>query len=566
MHFYLLRHKRSVKIAFSSFLCLSFIIHFYMNYTATPHSPRLPKGNVGKLRGSIPDQTAMFTDPFVHKCPPGFYSKQELRPHLQRPYQDRWEPGADGKPFVWRSMTAEEQKEESSGFKKNQFNQFASDRISLHRDLGKDTRCLKQKFLRRPGLPTTSVIIVFHNEAWSALLRTVYSVLHTAPAALLTEILLVDDVQKERLSGKLCSELRIVRVLRQTERKGLITARLMGAQAAQGEVLTFLDSHCECFPGWLEPLLARIANEPRAVVSPRITSIDNRSLRFHKPVPELQNYSRGNFDWRLKFGWERVPDEEKKRRKNETYPIRTPTFAGGLFSILKSYFEQIGSYDDQMEFWGGENLEMSFRVWQCGGLLEIIPCSVVGHIFRKKSPHRFPNGSTIILRNLVRLAEVWMDDYKWIFYRANRKADSYGDVSERRKLREKLNCKNFSWYLNNIYPEAYVPEIRPIIYGQVPTLSSSRWCLTKIFDCIVKMLSSKVFRGSDSQTSQFIILLFIKMKLNNTGSGCRLDVGRVKKRWEEGQIFKCNNRGEAQVLHFWSNQPFSGKISHYNYF
>uniref|UniRef100_A0A3P9NL25 Polypeptide N-acetylgalactosaminyltransferase 6 n=1 Tax=Poecilia reticulata TaxID=8081 RepID=A0A3P9NL25_POERE len=524
------------------------------------------------INRSIPDQTAMFTDPFVHKCPPGFYSKQELRPHLQRPYQDRWEPGADGKPFVWRSMTAEEQKEESSGFKKNQFNQFASDRISLHRDLGKDTRppdCLKQKFLRRPGLPTTSVIIVFHNEAWSALLRTVYSVLHTAPAALLTEILLVDDASTDDLLkiplDEYVQELRIVRVLRQTERKGLITARLMGAQAAQGEVLTFLDSHCECFPGWLEPLLARIANEPRAVVSPRITSIDNRSLRFHKPVPELQNYSRGNFDWRLKFGWERVPDEEKKRRKNETYPIRTPTFAGGLFSILKSYFEQIGSYDDQMEFWGGENLEMSFRVWQCGGLLEIIPCSVVGHIFRKKSPHRFPNGSTIILRNLVRLAEVWMDDYKWIFYRANRK-DSYGDVSERRKLREKLNCKNFSWYLNNIYPEAYVPEIRPIIYGQVPTLSSSRWCLTKIFDCIVKMLSSKVFRGSDSQTSQFIILLFIKMKLNNTGSGCRLDVGRVKKRWEEGQIFKCNNRGEAQVLHFWSNQPFSGKISHYNYF
>uniref|UniRef100_A0A3B3U049 Galactosyltransferase C-terminal domain-containing protein n=1 Tax=Poecilia latipinna TaxID=48699 RepID=A0A3B3U049_9TELE len=182
--------------------------------------------------------------------------------------------------------------------------------------------------------------------------------------------------------------------------------------------------------------------------------------------------------------------------------MRTPTFAGGLFSILKSYFEQIGSYDDQMEFWGGENLEMSFRVWQCGGLLEIVPCSVVGHIFRKKSPHRFPNGSTVILRNLVRLAEVWMDDYKWIFYRANRR-DSYGDVSERRKLREKLNCKNFSWYLNNIYPEAYVPEIRPIIYGQVPTLSSSHLCFTKIFDCIVKMLSK--FRFTNLTVHHFVV-------------------------------------------------------------
>lgn len=57
--------------------------------------------------------------------------------------------------------------------------------------------CVEQRFWRCPGLPTTSVIIVFHNEAWSTLLRTVYSVLHTAPAALLTEILLVDDASTD---------------------------------------------------------------------------------------------------------------------------------------------------------------------------------------------------------------------------------------------------------------------------------------------------------------------------------------------------------------------------------
>lgn len=43
-------------------------------------------------------------------------------------------------------------------------------------------------------------------------------------------------------------------------------------------------------------------------------------------------------------------------------PFRTPTFAGGLFSISKAYFEEIGTYDDKMEIWGGENVEMSFRV------------------------------------------------------------------------------------------------------------------------------------------------------------------------------------------------------------
>ena len=40
-------------------------------------------------------------------------------------------------------------------------------------------------------------------------------------------------------------QLKIVRVLRQRERKGLITARLLGASEAKGEVLTFLDAHCK---------------------------------------------------------------------------------------------------------------------------------------------------------------------------------------------------------------------------------------------------------------------------------------------------------------------------------
>jgi len=44
---------------------------------------------------------------------------------------------------------------------------------------------------------------------------------------------------------------------------------------------------------------------------------------------------------------------------------RSPTMAGGLFSIDKSYFYDIGSYDEGMNIWGGENLEMSFRVSCC---------------------------------------------------------------------------------------------------------------------------------------------------------------------------------------------------------
>ena len=50
---------------------------------------------------------------------------------------------------------------------------------------------------------------------------------------------------------------------------------------------------------------------------------------------------------------------------------------GPGFAIDADYFREIGTYDEGMEIWGGENLELAWRVWMCGGRLVHMACSKV---------------------------------------------------------------------------------------------------------------------------------------------------------------------------------------------
>uniref|UniRef100_A0A2K5VBJ4 Polypeptide N-acetylgalactosaminyltransferase n=1 Tax=Macaca fascicularis TaxID=9541 RepID=A0A2K5VBJ4_MACFA len=340
-----------------------------------------------------------------------WHDKEAIRRDAQRVGN-----GEQGRPYP---MTDAERVDQA--YRENGFNIYVSDKISLNRSLPdiRHPNCNSKRYLET--LPNTSIIIPFHNEGWSSLLRTVHSVLNRSPPELVAEIVLVDD---------------------------------------------FSDRD-------------RIARNRKTIVCPMIDVIDHDDFRYETQAGDAM---RGAFDWEMYY--KRIPIPPELQKADPSDPFESPVMAGGLFAVDRKWFWELGGYDPGLEIWGGEQYEISFKVWMCGGRMEDIPCSRVGHIYRKYVPYKVPAGVSLA-RNLKRVAEVWMDEYAEYIYqrRPEYRHLSAGDVAAQKKLRSSLNCKSFKWFMTKIawdLPKFYPPVEPPAAaWGEIRNVGTGLCADTK---------------------------------------------------------------------------------------
>ncbi|XP_077676228.1 polypeptide N-acetylgalactosaminyltransferase 18 isoform X2 [Eretmochelys imbricata] len=300
------------------------------------------------------------------------------------------------------------------------YNAYLSDRLPLDRPLP-DLRPNGCRNLTFPNsLPEVSIVFIFVNEALSVILRSIHSAIDRTPHHLLKEIILVDDnSNNEELKEKLkeyVDEVNMrkpgfIKVVRHSKQEGLIRSRVSGWRAATAPVVALFDAHVEFSVGWAEPVLTRIKENRKRVISP---SFDN--IKYDNFEIEEYPLSAQGFDWEL---WCRYLNPPKSwwKLENSTAPIRSPALIG-CFIVDREYFQEIGLLDEGMEVYGGENVELGIR----------------------------DSGIDI------------------------------GDISERKALRKKLQCKTFRWYLVSVYPEMRMYS-DTIAYGVLQNSLKSDLCL-----------------------------------------------------------------------------------------
>lgn len=336
------------------------------------------------------------------------------------------------------------------------YNESFLDTLPIFRDNITDFRpsmCKNKTF--KGSKIKVSVIINYHNELLSLVLRSVYTVINAIPPQNFHELILIDDASNLTTFHDLLEVETLVKSLSVNTRfyrfetnKGLIYCRRFGCQEATGNAVLVLDSHVEVKSGFLAPLLDVIESNKMAIAAPVFDfwdtfnnmhySYDNHALAYNK-----------YFAWIFRFN----------HTNGGNFP--TPAILGGAFVARKELLEKLDYFGRCMVGWGHENMELTMKTWMCGGEVLYVPCSRVLHYAAKRSPMKHgdrvqanhPSRNSAIIAKSFYPEEYYKDFEKQL--RTDKHILECSEAIEINKnILKKNNCKrDFFWIRRNLMPE-----------------------------------------------------------------------------------------------------------------
>jgi len=227
------------------------------------------------------------------------------------------------------------------------------------------------------SLPVSVIIPAYRRP--EILERTLAALTHQTYPASLIEVIVVDDGSPESLEAVVLSFRRYlnIRYLWQDDLGyRAAAARNLGARHASHPYLIFLDADMLPSPGLVEEHMRFFHVTDRAVliglrrhvcadaISPEMvledisTVLSLPDINPRNEVADWQTSEGVSYDWRLRV-LARMND-----LKNHPHPFHT--FAAGNIAIPRAAFEFVGGFDEEFQHWGGEDVELGFRLHNAG--------------------------------------------------------------------------------------------------------------------------------------------------------------------------------------------------------
>merc|ERR1719291_685990 len=125
--------------------------------------------------------------------------------------------------------------------------------------------------------------------------------------------------------------------------------------------------------------------------------------------------------------------------KDQPEPYLSPGTSGGVFAMRRDWFNHLGFFDEGMG--------------QCGGRIEVVPCSRIGHLFRTPAKRPYEVEVQQVVKNYARLARVWAGTYLDTFYKMKPEARAFKvphDLEELQRKHDELGCHSMEWYVQNV--------------------------------------------------------------------------------------------------------------------